>query len=100
MNLIPGERLVLATHNAGKLKEFRQLMAPFCVEIVSAGELGLPEPDENGTTFEQNAYTKAFAAAKASGLVACRTIVACVSMRWMVRRGLYRRLGHTAGRQA
>lgn len=70
MNLIPGERLVLATHNAGKLKEFRQLMAPFGVEIVSAGELGLPEPDENGTTFEQNAYTKAFAAAKASGLVA------------------------------
>lgn len=70
MKLKPGERLVLATHNAGKLKEFRQLMAPFGVEIVSAGELGLPEPEETGTTFEDNAYTKAFAAAKASGLVA------------------------------
>lgn len=70
MKLKPGERLVLATHNVGKLKEFRQLMAPFGVEIVSAGELGLPEPEETGTTFEQNAYTKAFAAAKASGLVA------------------------------
>ena len=70
MKLLPGERLVLATHNAGKLAEFRQLMASFGVEIVSAGELGLPEPEETGTTFEENAYTKADAAAKVSGLVA------------------------------
>lgn len=70
MKLQRGDRLVLATHNQGKLKEFRQLMEPFGLEIVSAGELGLPEPEETGTTFNENAYTKAFAAASASGLMA------------------------------
>jgi XTP/dITP diphosphohydrolase len=63
-------KLVLATHNAGKLTEFRTLVAPFGIEVVSAGELGLPEPEETGTTFEENAATKALAAAKATGLVA------------------------------
>ena len=67
MILKRGDRLVLATHNSGKLKEFRQLMEPFGLDIVSAGELNLPEPDETGTTFNENAYTKAFASAKASG---------------------------------
>ncbi|MGL4490467.1 MAG: RdgB/HAM1 family non-canonical purine NTP pyrophosphatase [Rhizobiaceae bacterium] len=70
MKLQRGDRLVLATHNEGKLKEFRQLMEPFGLDIVSAGELGLPEPEETGTTFNENAYTKAFASASASGLMA------------------------------
>jgi len=61
--------IILATHNEGKLKEIRQLMEPFGFSITSAGEKGLPEPDEDGTTFEENAYTKAWAAAKATGMV-------------------------------
>ena len=64
-------RLVLATHNSGKLSEFRDLFASLPkgreTQIVSAGELGLPEPEETGTTFEANAFTKARAAAEASG---------------------------------
>lgn len=67
--LEPG-RLVLATHNAGKLQEMRDLIGPFGFDVVSAGELGLPEPDEDGTTFEENAKTKALAAMQASGLPA------------------------------
>lgn len=66
----PGDRLVLATHNAGKLKEFQDLFEPFGLELVSAGELGLPEPDETGTTFAENARIKAHAAASASGMLA------------------------------
>ncbi len=65
-----GDRLIVATHNAGKLKEIRALLAPFSVDVVSAGELGLPEPEETETTFEGNARIKAHAAAKASGLPA------------------------------
>ena len=52
MRKFEGEKLVIATHNAGKLKEIRELIAPLGIEVVSAGELGLPEPEENGTTFE------------------------------------------------
>jgi XTP/dITP diphosphohydrolase len=63
-------RVVIATHNAGKLVEMRELLAPFGVEAVSAGELGLPEPDETGTMFAENAAIKAHAAAQASGLPA------------------------------
>lgn len=63
-------RVVIATHNAGKLVEMRELLAPFGVEAVSAGELGLPEPDETGTMFSENAAIKALAAATASGLPA------------------------------
>jgi XTP/dITP diphosphohydrolase len=65
-----GHRIVFASHNAGKLREFADLMAPFGIEAKSAKEYGLPEPDETGTTFEENAYIKAFAAAKATGLPA------------------------------
>ncbi|HWV22420.1 MAG TPA: non-canonical purine NTP pyrophosphatase [Devosia sp.] len=65
-----GDHLVLATHNAGKLKEFQELFAPFGLELVSAGELGLPEPEENGTTFAENARTKAHAAAKGANMLA------------------------------
>ena len=63
-------RLVLATHNAGKLAEFRELFAGRPLAIVSAGELGLPEPEETGTSFAANAVLKAEAAATASGLPA------------------------------
>ncbi|MDZ5697280.1 non-canonical purine NTP pyrophosphatase [Chelativorans sp. M5D2P16] len=70
MRAIDGRRFVLASHNAGKLGEFDGLLAPFGYEVHSAGELGLPEPEETGTTFEENAYIKAFAAAKATGLPA------------------------------
>ncbi len=70
MKLDRGTKLVVATHNKGKLAEIRDLIGPFGLEAVSAGELGLPEPPETGTTFEENAYTKAFSAARASGLPA------------------------------
>jgi XTP/dITP diphosphohydrolase len=70
MKLDRGTKLVVATHNKGKLAEIRDLIGPFGLEAVSAGELGLPEPAETGTTFEENAYTKAFSAARASGLPA------------------------------
>jgi len=63
-------KLVIATHNAGKLAEMRELLAPFGVAAVSAGELGLPEPEETGTTFQANARIKAEAAAKATNMPA------------------------------
>jgi XTP/dITP diphosphohydrolase len=63
-------RLVAATHNAGKLREIRELMAPYPLEIVSAGDLGLPEPEETGDSFAANAILKARAAARAAGLTA------------------------------
>lgn len=63
-------RLVIATHNAGKLREMGELLAPYGISTVSAGELGLPEPDETGDTFVANALIKAEAAAKASHLPA------------------------------
>ena len=62
-------KVVIATHNPGKLREMRELLAPYGVEAVSAGELGLPEPDETGTMFAENAAIKAHAAA-VSGLPA------------------------------
>ncbi len=70
MSRILSGKVVIATHNAGKLVEMRELLAPFGVEAVSAGELGLPEPDETGTMFAENAAIKAHAAAQASGLPA------------------------------
>ena len=63
-------KLVIATHNPGKLTEMRDLLALHGVEAVSAGELGLPEPEETGSTFRANAHIKAAAAAAASGLPA------------------------------
>ena len=63
-------RLVIATHNSGKLAEMRELLAPYGIEAVSAGELNLSEPEETGTTFQANARIKAEAAAKATGLPA------------------------------
>lgn len=66
----PIERLVIATHNAGKLHELRDLLRPYGIEAVSAGDLGLPEPEETGTTFLANAVLKAEAAARGAGLPA------------------------------
>ena len=63
-------RLVIATHNPGKLAEMRDLLALYGVDAISAGELGLAEPDETGATFRANARIKAEAAAKASNLPA------------------------------
>jgi XTP/dITP diphosphohydrolase len=70
VTLVPGGKIVLATHNAGKLREFRGLMTPFAIDVISAGDLGLPEPEETGTSFEENAFIKAHAAAKATGMTA------------------------------
>jgi XTP/dITP diphosphohydrolase len=67
--LRPG-RLVLATHNPGKVTELAELLAPYSLDVVSAGALGLPEPEETGLTFIANAELKARAAAIASGLPA------------------------------
>jgi XTP/dITP diphosphohydrolase len=63
-------RLVIATHNPGKLREMRDLLAPYGIDAVSAGELGLAEPDEIGTSFRENARIKAVAAATAASLPA------------------------------
>jgi XTP/dITP diphosphohydrolase len=68
--LNPGEKLVLASHNKGKLAEFRALLAPYGVEVISAGDLGVPEPEETGETFEENARLKAIVSTFATGLPA------------------------------
>jgi XTP/dITP diphosphohydrolase len=65
-----GDRLLVATHNVGKLEEISDLLAPYGVAVVGAAEMGLPEPEETGTTFVENARLKAHAAAKATGLPA------------------------------
>lgn len=65
-----GTKLVVASHNPGKVWEINQLIAPYGLDAISAGDLGLEEPDETETTFEGNAKLKALAAAKASGLPA------------------------------
>src|ERR1700686_5708789 len=63
-------QLVIATHNPGKLTEMRELLAPHGVEAISAGELGLGEPEETGDSFAANARIKAIAAARAAQLAA------------------------------
>lgn len=65
-----GEKLLIATHNAGKLAELRELFSPLGIVLISAKDLGLPEPEETGTTFAENARLKAHAAAAATGMVA------------------------------
>jgi XTP/dITP diphosphohydrolase len=64
------DRVVIATHNPGKLAEMRELLAPYGVAAISAGELALAEPDETGMTFIENACIKALAAAKVAKLPA------------------------------
>jgi XTP/dITP diphosphohydrolase len=70
MRKLTEKKIVLASHNAGKLREIGALLAPFGIEVVSAGELGLTEPAETEDTFSGNARIKAHFAAKASGLPA------------------------------
>lgn len=65
-----GPKLVIATHNAGKLREIRELLGPHGIECVGAAELDLPEPEETGNTFIDNAELKAREAADLSGLPA------------------------------
>ena len=68
--LFPPDRIVIATHNSGKLREIGELLAPLGIGGVSAAELGLPEPEETGATFAENAMLKATPAAKATGVPA------------------------------
>jgi XTP/dITP diphosphohydrolase len=65
-----GDRLVIASHNPGKVEEIAALLAPFAVQTIAAGSLGIPEPEETGDSFEANAVLKGRAAAEASGLPA------------------------------
>ena len=67
---IRGSRLVIATHNRGKLREIGDLLRPHGVEVVSAADLGLPEPEETAASFAGNAAIKAEAAARSSGFPA------------------------------
>ena len=70
MRSLANQKIVIATHNKGKLEEFSALIKPYGVEAVSAGALGLPEPVETENTFAGNARIKALAAMQASGLIA------------------------------
>lgn len=70
MRIFNGRKILFATHNAGKVAEMRALLAPYGIEVVSNADFGLPEPDETGTTFVENARIKAHAAAQATGLPA------------------------------
>jgi XTP/dITP diphosphohydrolase len=70
MRHFEGEKLVLASHNAGKLEEIRLLLKKYPLAVISVKELGLPEPEETESTFEGNAKLKAHAAAEATGLPA------------------------------
>lgn len=70
MRRLDTRRIVVASHNKGKLEEIAALIGPHGFEARSAADYGLSEPPEDGTTFEQNAYTKAFTAASATGLPA------------------------------
>lgn len=65
MRLPRGTQLVVASHNAGKVREIKALLGPHGIEAISAGSLGLAEPEETGTTFAANAQIKALASAKA-----------------------------------
>src|SRR5690348_4788755 len=67
---LSSDRLVIATHNSGKLAEMRELLAPYGIAAVSVAELALPEPEENGVTFSENACIKAMAAARPANLPA------------------------------
>lgn len=67
MGIKPLSELVIASHNVGKVREIGELIAPIGIEIISAAELNLPEPEENGDTFEANAALKAESAAIISG---------------------------------
>jgi XTP/dITP diphosphohydrolase len=69
MPALRNQKIVIATHNKGKLEEFAALLAPYGVSTVSAGEMGLPEPEETENTFKGNARIKAMSAMKGSGFI-------------------------------
>ena len=70
IRLAEGDRLVIASHNEGKVEEIRELLAPYRLDVIGAADLGLAEPEETGTTFAENARLKAEAASSASNLPA------------------------------
>ncbi len=70
VDLNPGDTLIIASHNAGKVREIASLLEPLKLNILSAGELGIEEPEETGTTFVENSQLKARAIAHASGKLA------------------------------
>jgi XTP/dITP diphosphohydrolase len=70
MRKLDSRKLIVASHNAGKIREMRDLMEPFGYDVASAADLAFDEPEETGTTFEENAAIKAIASARASGLPA------------------------------
>jgi len=70
LELKRGRKLVIASHNEGKVRELAKLFAPFGIDCISAASLDLPEPEETGATFADNANLKAGAAAKAAGMLA------------------------------
>ncbi|MBO4643739.1 MAG: RdgB/HAM1 family non-canonical purine NTP pyrophosphatase [Alphaproteobacteria bacterium] len=70
MRKLTEKQIVLATHNAGKVKEMQVILAPFGIKVLSAGDLNLTEPEENGQTFIENAKIKALAAAKEANMPA------------------------------
>lgn len=70
IRLSPGDRLVIASHNAGKVREIRELLEPYRLDVIGAADLNLDEPEETGSTFAENAILKAEAASAASKLPA------------------------------
>ena len=92
--------VIIATHNPGKLREMRELLAPFGIEAQSAGELGLLEPNETGSTFAENARIKAMAAAKATGHAAFAAIPSSGALlkRWQSVQFVGRAPGEGGGR--
>lgn len=70
MRRFTGDKLLVATHNAGKLDEIADLLSDLDITVIGAAEMNLPEPEETGTTFVENARIKAHAAAQATGLPA------------------------------
>lgn len=70
MRKLTGGRLLVATHNQGKLEEMIHLLGPYGIAVTGAGEMNLPEPEETGSTFVENARLKAHAAAQATGMPA------------------------------
>jgi len=69
LNIRPGSKLVVASHNAGKVREFDDLLHPLGLDVIPAAELGVPEPEETGETFVENSLLKSTACAQASGLL-------------------------------
>ena len=70
LRLKHGDSLVIASHNKGKLREFEDLFGPLGIAVLSAGDLGVPEPEETGETFEENAQLKAVITAFATNQIA------------------------------